>query len=223
MTNKEQIWAERKAFVVDFFKSASIGLIVIFIALGIFAAFRVLGSGWDTALSNKMSEVNDLAMQVTRTTAKIRSLEDSLDSFSGGIDLARKTEDDQRIFDILNEYGSWSSISDLSAKSRTFSQSGLSLGSFRYFILPAIYKDGIGTDRVILAKIDGETDTVYQKILGAETYLSAVTGNTYSYYAAISYDRVFGKDVSVSGGIVFLAYDVAGDGTISVTNVSYIE
>ena len=95
MTNREQIRAERIAFLKDFFKNSVVGLILIFIAFGLLAAGNVLNGRWTASVDMKMAEANDLASQVAKTRAQIQAIDENQKYAITGVDLDRKAADDQ--------------------------------------------------------------------------------------------------------------------------------
>ena len=72
LTNKKEIFQERKNFILDFLKSLSFGMIFVFIAIGIYVASNVLNTSWTSVVNNKMAEVNQLNGQLTANIAKFQ-------------------------------------------------------------------------------------------------------------------------------------------------------
>lgn len=216
MTNREQIRAERIAFLKDFFKNSVIGLILIFIAFGLLAAGNVLNGRWTASVDMKMAEANDLASQVAKTRAQIQAIDENQKYAITGVDLDRKAADDQIFQEFLDLYANWSSFADLAEKGSTMREQYKALGSFGYFVAPGADERGniVGERNDVWAK-GVENATVSQRIVDVQTFVRSVSADTYAYYGLITYDRTLGDTVVRTGGKVLVEYKITSAGQIS--------
>jgi len=216
MTNREQIRAERIAFLKDFFKNSVVGLILIFIAFGLLAAGNVLNGRWTASVDTKMAEANDLASQVAKTRAQIQAIDENQKYAITGVDLDRKAADDQIFQEFLDLYANWSSFADLAEKGSTMREQYKALGSFGYFVAPVADERGniVGERHDTLVK-GVENATVSQHIVDVQTFVRSVSADTYAYYGLITYDRTFGDTVVITGGKVLVEYKITSAGQIS--------
>lgn len=216
MTNREQIRAERIAFLKDFFKNSVVGLILIFIAFGLLAAGNVLNGRWTASVDMKMAEANDLASQVAKTRAQIQAIDENQKYAITGVDLDRKAADDQIFQEFLDLYANWSSFADLAEKGSTMREQYKALGSFGYFVAPVADERGniIGEMNDVWAKGVGNA-TVSQRIVDVQTFVRSVSADTYAYYGLITYDRTLGDIVVRTGGKVLVEYKITSAGQIS--------
>lgn len=216
MTNREQIRAERIAFLKDFFKNSVFGLILIFIAFGLLAAGNVLNGRWTASVDMKMAEANDLASQVAKTRAQIQAIDENQKYAITGVDLDRKAADDQIFQEFLDLYANWSSFADLAEKGSTMREQYKALGSFGYFVAPVADERGniIGEMNDVWAKGVGNA-TVSQRIVDVQTFVRSVSADTYAYYGLITYDRTLGDIVVRTGGKVLVEYKITSAGQIS--------
>lgn len=216
MTNREQIRAERIAFLKDFFKNSVVGLILIFIAFGLLAAGNVLNGRWTASVDMKMAEANDLASQVAKTRAQIQAIDENQKYAITGVDLDRKAADDQIFQEFLDLYANWSSFADLAEKGSTMREQYKALGSFGYFVAPVADERGniIGEMNDVWAKGVGNA-TVSQRIVDVQTFVRSVSADTYAYYGLITYDRTLGDTVVRTGGKVLVEYKITSAGQIS--------
>lgn len=216
MTNREQIRAERIAFLKDFFKNSVVGLILIFIAFGLLAAGNVLNGRWTASVDMKMAEANDLASQVAKTRAQIQAIDENQKYAITGVDLDRKAADDQIFQEFLDLYANWSSFADLAEKGSTMREQYKALGSFGYFVAPGADERGniVGERNDVWAK-GVENATVSQRIVDVQTFVRSVSADTYAYYGLITYDRTFGDTVVRTGGKVLVEYKITSAGQIS--------
>lgn len=216
MTNREQIRAERIAFLKDFFKNSVLGLILIFIAFGLLAAGNVLNGRWTASVDMKMAEANDLASQVAKTRAQIQAIDENQKYAITGVDLDRKAADDQIFQEFLDLYANWSSFADLAEKGSTMREQYKALGSFGYFVAPGADERGniVGERNDVWAK-GVENATVSQRIVDVQTFVRSVSADTYAYYGLITYDRTLGDTVVRTGGKVLVEYKITSAGQIS--------
>ena len=216
MTNREQIRAERIAFLKDFFKNSVVGLILIFIAFGLLAAGNVLNGRWTASVDTKMAEANDLASQVAKTRAQIQAIKEKKKYAITGVDLDRKAADDQIFQEFLDLYANWSSFADLAEKGSTMREQYKALGSFGYFVAPGADERGniVGERNDVWAK-GVENATVSQRIVDVQTFVRSVSADTYAYYGLITYDRTLGDTVVRTGGKVLVEYKITSAGQIS--------
>lgn len=216
MTNREQIRAERIAFLKDFFKNSVVGLILIFIAFGLLVAGNVLNGRWTASVDMKMAEANDLASQVAKTRAQIQAIDENQKYAITGVDLDRKAADDQIFQEFLDLYANWSSFADLAEKGSTMREQYKALGSFGYFVAPGADERGniVGERNDVWAK-GVENATVSQRIVDVQTFVRSVSADTYAYYGLITYDRTFGDTVVRTGGKVLVEYKITSAGQIS--------
>lgn len=216
MTNREQIRAERIAFLKDFLKNSVFGLILIFIAFGLLAAGNVLNGRWTASVDAKMAEANDLASQVAKTRAQIQAIDENQKYAITGVDLDRKAVDDQIFQEFLDLYANWSSFADLAEKGSTMREQYKALGSFGYFVAPGADERGniVGERNDVWAK-GVENATVSQRIVDVQTFVRSVSADTYAYYGLITYDRTFGDTVVRTGGKVLVEYKITSAGQIS--------
>ena len=216
MTNREQIRAERIAFLKDFFKNSVVGLILIFIAFGLLAAGNVLNGRWTASVDTKMAEANDLASQVAKTRAQIQAIDENQKYAITGVDLDRKAADDQIFQEFLDLYANWSSFADLAEKGSTMREQYKALGSFGYFVAPGADERGniVGERNDVWAKGVGNA-TVSQRIVDVQTFVRSVSADTYAYYGLITYDRTLGDTVVRTGGKVLVEYKITSAGQIS--------
>ena len=216
MTNREQIRAERIAFLKDFFKNSVVGLILIFIAFGLLVAGNVLNGRWTASVDMKMAEANDLASQVAKTRAQIQAIDENQKYAITGVDLDRKAADDQIFQEFLDLYANWSSFADLAEKGSTMREQYKALGSFGYFVAPGADERGniVGERNDVWAK-GVENATVFQRIVDVQTFVRSVSADTYAYYGLITYDRTFGDTVVRTGGKVLVEYKITSAGQIS--------
>ena len=216
MTNREQIRAERIAFLKDFFKNSVVGLILIFIAFGLLAAGNVLNGRWTASVDTKMAEANDLASQVAKTRAQIQAIDENQKYAITGVDLDRKAADDQIFQEFLDLYANWSSFADLAEKGSTMREQYKALGSFGYFVAPGADERGniVGERNDVWAK-GVENATVFQRIVDVQTFVRSVSADTYAYYGLITYDRTLGDTVVRTGGKVLVEYKITSAGQIS--------
>ena len=216
MTNREQIRAERIAFLKDFFKNSVIGLILIFIAFGLLVAGNVLNGRWTASVDMKMAEANDLASQVAKTRAQIQAIDENQKYAITGVDLDRKAADDQIFQEFLDLYANWSSFADLAEKGSTMREQYKALGSFGYFVAPGADERGniVGERNDVWAK-GVENATVSQRIVDVQTFVRSVSADTYAYYGLITYDRTLGDTVVRTGGKVLVEYKITSAGQIS--------
>lgn len=216
MTNREQIRAERIAFLKDFFKNSVVGLILIFIAFGLLVAGNVLNGRWTASVDMKMAEANDLASQVAKTRAQIQAIDENQKYAITGVDLDRKAADDQIFQEFLDLYANWSSFADLAEKGSTMREQYKALGSFGYFVAPVADERGniIGEMNDVWAKGVGNA-TVSQRIVDVQTFVRSVSADTYAYYGLITYDRTLGDIVVRTGGKVLVEYKITSAGQIS--------
>ena len=216
MTNREQIRAERIAFLKDFFKNSVVGLILIFIAFGLLAAGNVLNGRWTASVDTKMAEANDLASQVAKTRAQIQAIDENQKYAITGVDLDRKAADDQIFQEFLDLYANWSSFADLAEKGSTMREQYKALGSFGYFVAPGADERGniVGERNDVWAK-GVENATVSQRIVDVQTFVRSVSADTYAYYGLITYDRTLGDTVVRTGGKVLVEYKITSAGQIS--------
>ena len=216
MTNREQIRAERIAFLKDFFKNSVVGLILIFIAFGLLVAGNVLNGRWTASVDMKMAEANDLASQVVKTRAQIQAIDENQKYAITGVDLDRKAADDQIFQEFLDLYANWSSFADLAEKGSTMREQYKALGSFGYFVAPVADERGniIGEMNDVWAKGVGNA-TVSQRIVDVQTFVRSVSADTYAYYGLITYDRTLGDIVVRTGGKVLVEYKITSAGQIS--------
>lgn len=216
MTNREQIRAERIAFLKDFLKNSVFGLILIFIAFGLLAAGNVLNGRWMASVDTKMAEANDLASQVAKTRAQIQAIDENQKYAITGVDLDRKAADDQIFQEFLDLYANWSSFADLAEKGSAMREQYQALGSFGYFVTPGTDERGnvIGENNNTLVK--GAADKVVsQHIVDVQTFVRSVSADTYAYYGLITYDRTLGDTVVRTGGKVLVEYKITSAGQIS--------
>lgn len=216
MTNREQIRAERIAFLKDFFKNSVFGLILIFIAFGLLAAGNVLNGRWTASVDAKMAEANDLASQVAKTRAQIQAIDENQKYAITGVDLDRKAADDQIFQEFLDLYANWSSFADLAEKGSAMREQYQALGSFGYFVAPGADEHGniVGENNDTWAK-GVENATVSQRIVDVQTFVRSVSADTYAYYGLITYDRTLGDTVVRTGGKVLVEYKITSAGQIS--------
>ena len=216
MTNREQIRAERIAFLKDFFKNSVVGLILIFIAFGLLVDGNVLNGRWMASVDTKMAEANDLASQVAKTRAQIQAIDENQKYAITGVDLDRKAADDQIFQEFLDLYANWSSFADLAEKGSTMREQYKALGSFGYFVAPVADERGniIGEMNDVWAKGVGNA-TVSQRIVDVQTFVRSVSADTYAYYGLITYDRTLGDIVVRTGGKVLVEYKITSAGQIS--------
>lgn len=216
MTNREQIRAERIAFLKDFFKNSVVGLILIFIAFGFLVAGNVLNGRWTASVDMKMAEANDLASQVAKTRAQIQAIDENQKYAITGVDLDRKAADDQIFQEFLDLYANWSSFADLAEKGSTMREQYKALGSFGYFVAPGADERGniVGERNDVWAK-GVENATVSQRIVDVQTFVRSVSADTYAYYGLITYDRTLGDTVVRTGGKVLVEYKITSAGQIS--------
>src|SRR5699024_7150677 len=216
MTNREQIRAERIAFLKDFFKNSVVGLILIFIAFGLLAAGNVLNGRWTASVDTKMAEANDLASQVAKTRAQIQAIDENQKYAITGVDLDRKAADDQIFQEFLDLYANWSSFADLAEKGSNRREQYKARGSFGYFVAPVADERGniVGERHDTLVK-GVENATVSQHIVDVQTFVRSVSADTYAYYGLITYDRTFGDTVVITGGKVLVEYKITSAGQIS--------
>ena len=216
MTNREQIRAERIAFLKDFFKHSVVGLILIFIAFGLLVAGNVLNGRWTASVDMKMAEANDLASQVAKTRAQIQAIDENQKYAITGVDLDRKAADDQIFQEFLDLYANWSSFADLAEKGSTMREQYKALGSFGYFVAPGADERGniVGERNDVWAK-GVENATVSQRIVDVQTFVRSVSADTYAYYGLITYDRTLGDTVVRTGGKVLVEYKITSAGQIS--------
>lgn len=216
MTNREQIRAERIAFLKDFFKNSVFGLILIFIAFGLLVAGNVLNGRWTASVDTKMAEANDLASQVAKTRAQIQAIDENQKYAITGVDLDRKAADDQIFQEFLDLYANWSSFADLAEKGSAMREQYQALGSFGYFVAPVADERGniVGEKHATWAK-GVKNATVSQRIVDVQTFVRSVSADTYAYYGLITYDRTFGDTVVITGGKVLVEYKITSAGQIS--------
>lgn len=216
MTNREQIRAERIAFLKDFFKNSVFGLILIFIAFGLLVAGNVLNGRWTASVDTKMAEANDLASQVAKTRAQIQAIDENQKYAITGVDLDRKAADDQIFQEFLDLYANWSSFADLAEKGSAMREQYQALGSFGYFVAPVADERGniVGEKHDTWAK-GVKNAPVSQRIVDVQTFVRSVSADTYAYYGLITYDRMFGDTVVITGGKVLVEYKITSAGQIS--------
>lgn len=216
MTNREQIRAERIAFLKDFFKNSVVGLILIFIAFGLLVAGNVLNGRWMASVDTKMAEANDLASQVAKTRAQIQAIDENQKYAITGVDLDRKAADDQIFQEFLDLYANWSSFADLAEKGSAMREQYQALGSFGYFVAPGTEEPGnvLGENDNTLVK-GAANKVVSQHIVDVQTFVRSVSADTYAYYGLITYDRTLGDTVVITGGKVLVEYKITSAGQIS--------
>ena len=214
---KNQIRQERVAFVKSFFRNACFGLILIFIAFGIYFAFNILNNRFQNTLQIKLDEVNDLNHQLTADLAQTQVFDSISRYTSSGIDLERKAKDDNIVNDILVHYANWSSRDDAGQKMGDFAVkykgSENSINDFNYVIYGIQSYGVIGLNTGEVYK-DRRVD-VNQVYNGMTSHVTEIKNGVYKYYTLVHLTRDNG--LGPVSGDVLIGYTVAEDGKVSLS------
>lgn len=226
MTNKQQIWLERKAFLVDFCKSGVYGFILIFIALGVFVATSIFIHGWNDRLSRKDAELNDLSAELTRMVVRVQNMDQKQTTIISGFDAERKARDDEIALAWVKNLTTWNSYSEY-ANARATATAGLSstdmapvlntdiFGPYFNFIESYVYFDGY------VHAMDKNFDDamISEEFTSMETYFRLSRNNTCMYYAIVEFTRDFEAEragISSHGPIkILLRYSVSNSGQLT--------
>lgn len=203
LTNKVEIRAERKKFVLDFLKSGIPGFVIILMAIIIRLIFGVLNSGWIEISDGKIAEVNALNNKITANIAKQQHAKDSEKYIVSGIDISRKESDDAIFKEFLLTYGQYDSLDESYALIRDrpagydeiYGFDGVTYVSVDY----ARYLKDIDGSRLVLPDENGGTRNVRREWLQSlsqyvdessiRTYAARASSGNYTYYAFFDYHR----------------------------------
>ena len=111
LTNKEQIRAERKAWILAFCKNGIVGFILILIGFFILIAGSIVNRGLTSVLVQKQNEANELSGQFSKVTTDVNKASVGLVNQNSPY----KVQHDQIWFRIL-EYCSYRSLTDMVAQ-----------------------------------------------------------------------------------------------------------
>lgn len=208
--SRETRQKEAKAMIKDFFKSGSIGLILIFIAFGILIAGNILNKQWQSELTVKAGDVNHLTAQVKQSQMKLSETQTRARNLYTGVDLSRKEKDDEIAKDIFKVATTWSGLTE--AKS-TWSDVERRYGSQS----KNYYRGVFG------AKTYRELD--WSKVIacaykGLDSYVVSVKNNVYTYRAIVSFSHIT-KDGTKTQKSFVSTYTIDSDGKF--TGFSYYE
>jgi hypothetical protein len=208
---KNQIRQERIDFLKSFFRNAAFGLILIFIAVGIFVASNIMNSRLQTTLGSKIDEVNELNHQLTVNLAQTQHVDSVAKYASLGVDLDRKERDDELMLEILKNYGNWSSNDDREAKMKEFSDKYRSGGTISGFN-DTIFATALGTvfdmDYVSVG-LSGANPGI-QTVDDFKSYVVKVDNGTYYYNSLVTLTRELSTGKKT--GQVLLTYAIEPDG-----------
>ena len=210
MTNKEQIWLERKQFVIDFLKNGVMGFILIFIAFGVMAASNVLVDRWSASLWNRTTELNELNAQLTRNMAKLQSINETKRNTTLGVDFERKAHDDAIMLAFLEEYGNWATTDECFEKFKDCRKLYGRLGTLTDVVLHRFDSGYIcDADDHRIARMETiDTSMVFH---GMESYVVSSSSNTYVYCARISFERMFkGEPEPYTSAWIYYSVDSSG-------------
>ena len=178
--SKETRQKETKAFIKDFFKSAALGLIFIFIAIGVLIASDILNGQWQKTLSTKSGDVNYLTAQVKQSTMKLDQMKTESRNLYLGVNLDRKATDDAIAQEVFQNALTWTGkdeatdlITSLPAK---------------YGKLPTSYYKGVfGIEYVDELQRSKEIACTFKDF---KSYVQSVADGTYNYVAIVSFSQV---------------------------------
>lgn len=178
--NKETRKKEMKELVVDIFKQASIGLIVLFIAIGISIAVNILDGQWKSSLAAKTSDVNHLTSQVQQSRMRLDQTKTESRNLYTGVDVARKANDDKIAIDTFQHAVNWSGLSESVQLWKEM--------KVKYPNVRTPYYLGV-------FGVEASADLERQKVLSCSyksfvSYVMSVQNEVYSYRALVSYSQV---------------------------------
>lgn len=137
MTNKEQIWLERKAILKDVITSMLPGLVLMAIFLGVFIATDRINRQWLEGVSSRRAQVNSLAVDQLKDFAVIQAGVNELDTLPEGIDATRFKSDNEAFLNFTRDYISWDSYADMVSKRNAAAER---IGEFWEFWNSIFYK-----------------------------------------------------------------------------------
>ena len=171
---------ETKAFVKDFLKSASFGLILIFIAFGMLIAVNILNSQWQKTLSAKSGDVNYLTAQVKQSTMKLDQMKTESRNLYLGVDLDRKAADDAIALEVFQNALTWTGKDEAQNLMRTLSA--------KYDGIPRAYYKGVfGVEYYDEIPRSKEVACTFKDF---KSYVQSVANDRYRYVAIVSFSQV---------------------------------
>lgn len=192
---------EMTSTVKEFFKQTSIGLIVIFIALGVMIAVNILNGQWQSALSTKAGDVNHLTAQVKQSRMKLDQTKTEARNLYTGVDVNRKATDDAIAEDVFKHATTWTGVAE--------SQKVWSDIRVKYMSVQRPYYIGV-------FGVDTSADLERQKVLSCTyknfmSYVMSVQNEVYYYRALVSYSQVL-KDGTKVQKIFVTTYSIDNSG-----------
>lgn len=190
--SKETRQKETKAFIKDFFKSAALGLIFIFIAIGVLIASDILNGQWQKTLSTKSGDVNYLTAQVKQSTMKLDQMKTESRNLYLGVNLDRKATDDAIAQEVFQNALTWTGkdeatdlITSLPAK---------------YGKLPTSYYKGVfGIEYVDELQRSKEIACTFKDF---KSYVQSVADGTYNYVAIVGFSQVLNDGTRIQKNFV---------------------
>ena len=202
--SRETRRAETKAFVKDFFKSAALGLVIIFLAIGILIASNIVSQQWDKTLAAKSADVNHLSGQVKQSVLKLDQVQTESRNLYLGVDLDRKAKDDVIAEEIFKRGLTWTGKEEGQRVGIDFGQ--------RYPDVPrAFYKEVFGIERWNEFERAKQVACAYK---GFKSYVSSVSRGKYSYMAIVNFSQVL-SDGTRKQKYFLSQYSLKEDGTFS--------
>ena len=116
MTNKQQIWMERKAILKDGFLAALPGLVIFMVFIGVVVATGRIDRQWDEGVRSRRASVNDLAVSQLKDFAVIQTQQSEIDYLPEGIDADRFENDNEAFVAFVDEYFNWDGLDECQAK-----------------------------------------------------------------------------------------------------------
>lgn len=215
LTNKKEILQERKAFVLDFLKSISFGMIFIFIAIGIYTASNILNAKWTSVVSNKMAEVNQLNGQLTANIAKFQMIDEQKRHATAGLNNERKSSDDDMLQSLIAANGNWASQEESATVLRDFVSRYGANSWVNILFLPGEFT---GKEKSLYG---WPIETATQSLVWQDSWVTSTSADIYTYYILIDGTRQC-NDVSVPMDS-FLKCTVTADGVVDNFGIYQIE
>ena len=216
LTNKKEIFQERKNFILDFLKSLSFGMIFVFIAIGIYVASNVLNTSWTSVVNNKMAEVNQLNGQLTANIAKFQMIDEQKRHSMVGLNAERKVSDDEMLHELIVSNGNWTSQADAADALLDFQNRYGSSHAWISEIFPPqslSYKDRLYYGWPI--------ETAIQDLTWQGSWVTSTSSDIYTYYILVTGTRQINAiSTSVDS---FLKCTVTADGIVDNCGVYSIE
>lgn len=211
MTYKQERWAARKKFVLSVLYQARVGIIFLVFSLVVFLIGSVLNIGWQTSVSDKMAQVNDLATQVSKVRAKAAAMEESSVYSSSSVDTVQQAADDQIFSNFLNTYGTWNSLNELKESNASLYEENPNIGDLSTLVAPGL--DSYSTVRGPMSASLSDDSVVTQQLSLKHSYVQQVSFSGYSYCSIVHCKRTLDDQVWDTDVLVF--YTVNSDDTIS--------